>query len=287
MTKWTMALSVVLFFACGRSEGTDYGSQLPTGQIMVDGITREYRYFIPTNPPQDPMPLLITLNGGGMRDYGFPQEDRFVELAEAEGFVIVSPLSHQLPENEGEWQLNTTPEARHDVDFIEALIDQVSTEHPVDSARIYVTGYSLGSMFTYELACHLDARVAAVASFAGTMPVEPHACELDAPLPVLHIHGEQDYIIAYGKTWDWKAWDTVGTMMDIPGLVTYWKDKNACQGTTERDFGALSHVVHDGCDGDVRVEHFRLGDVGHAWPESIDGVSTHQTIWGFLSGFRN
>jgi hypothetical protein len=35
----------------------------------------------------------------------------------------------------------------------------------------------------------------------------------------------------------------------------------------------------------VRVEHYRVNETGHGWPESINGVPTYQVIWSFLSGF--
>ena len=43
--------------------------------------------------------------------------------------------------------------------------------------------------------------------------------------------------------------------------------------------------IHDQCDQDARVEHHRLNGVVHDWPNEIDGVSTHQVMWTFLSGF--
>jgi polyhydroxybutyrate depolymerase len=285
MRSVAMIMCLALLAGCGESESSSYASQLPEAAVSVNGVERTYRFFAPTSPSSGPMPLLITLNGGGMRDYPFPQEERFIELAEAEGFLIACPLSEQLPENEGEWQLNTGASNRQDIDFIEALIAQVSADYDVDATRIYVTGYSLGAMFAYELACQLSETVAAVATHAGTMPVSPESCD-PAPGPsILHIHGVDDYIISYAKTWDWKDWDNVGTMMDIPSLVERWKITNACQGTTERAFGPSTHLVHDDCAEGARVEHYRLGDAGHEWPDTIDGVSTHQVIWDFLSDF--
>ena len=68
-------------------------------------------------------------------------------------------LSYQLKNNEGEWQLNTSSDSRHDIDFIDTLIDNLSSSYNVDSKRVYATGYSLGSMFTYELACHLNSKI--------------------------------------------------------------------------------------------------------------------------------
>jgi poly(3-hydroxybutyrate) depolymerase len=45
------------------------------------------------------------------------------------------------------------------------------------------------------------------------------------------------------------------------------------------------HIVHDECDQNVRVEHYRVNETGHGWPESINGVPTYQIIWSFLSSF--
>ena len=141
-------------------------------------------------------------------------------------------------------------------------------------------------MCTYELACHRSDRVAAIASFAGTMPVNPNSCEISRGFPVMHIHGDDDSIIGYGGPWDWKAWDSVGTMHGIPGLVEYWAAKNACQTSVENEISASRHTIHSDCTDNVRVEHIRLSGHDHGWPETIDGVSTHQVVWNFLSGFQ-
>ena len=261
-------------------------SALPTGSITVDGIERSYRFYIPENLPEGPRPLLISVHGADGRDWAFPQESRFAALAEAEGIILANPLSQLMPGNEGEWQLNTPSDARHDIEFIEAIIDDLSASYSVDASRIYATGYSIGSMFTYELGCQLSHRIAAIASFAGTMPVNPNSCETGRGLPVMHIHGDADSIIPYGDPWDWKAWDEVGTMHDIPNLITYWKEKNACAESVIEELGADRHHIHSGCLDDVRVEHLRLSRHDHGWPETIDGVSTHQVVWDFLSDFQ-
>ena len=130
-------------------------STLPTGQINVNGLERSYRFYIPENLPDGPRPLLP---GAWCR---WPRLGvsgvSLAALAEAEG-ILANPLSHHLGDNEGEWQLNTPSDARHDIEFIEAIIDELSSAYAIDSARIYATGYSIGSMFTYELACHLFTR---------------------------------------------------------------------------------------------------------------------------------
>jgi membrane dipeptidase len=140
-------------------------------------------------------------------------------------------------------------------------------------------------MFSYELACHLDDRFAAIASFAGTMPVAPSDCEPERNVPLLHLHGTDDPIIAYDNTWNWKSWDSVGAMRDISGLVNFWQDRFNCREQSQTEGDGSLHIVHQACDQDARVEHYRIDTGGHEWPETIKGVSTHDVIWSFLSSF--
>jgi len=262
-----------------------WGQYLPSTDIVVNGVEREYHLFVPTDPPDGPMSLMVVAIGGNAGSWMFPQQSGFEELAEKEGIILAFPVGKLVPPNEGAWQLNTDAQSRQDIDYIEALIDDISARHPVDPARVYAIGYSLGSMFTYELACHMSSSFAAIASFAGTMPVSPNSCVQEENVPIMHIHGLDDPIIAYGNTWDWKKWDSVGTMMDIPSLVQFWSEKYNCQNVKQTESADLLHVVHDECDQNVRFEHYRVNESGHRWPDTINGVSTHQVIWSFLSGF--
>ncbi len=249
-------------------------------EMTVDGLARSFRYTAPATEPGVPLPVLMAFHGGGGAQDAFPQQGSFDQLAASEGFIMVYPEGALVAPNEGEWQLNTTEDALHDIHFLEAIIQYLAFYQCVDVTRVYATGYSLGSMFTYEVACQMNDRV------AGTMPVNPSACVLQENIGVMHIHGQDDWLIPYGSQWDWKEWDPVGTMMDIPGLVEFWRQKNNCQGTSEPSSADGQHVVHSECDGGARVEHHGLAGVEHNWPESINGVSTHQVIWDFVSGFE-
>lgn len=294
---------VVLLAACGgdgdsNATGSEGGDSLngacatpaaaesqTLAELMVNGVRRQYRLSVPRADAGVVLPVLMAFHGGSGRDYPFPQQREFEELVETEGVIAVYPLAELVPPNEGEWQLNTSESSTQDIAFVEALIDDLSVRYCVDSSRIYATGYSLGSMFTYELACHLNTRFAAIASLAGTMPVTPNFCALVENVSIMHIHGQDDSIISYDSEWEWKAWDSVGTMRDIPSLVRFWSEQYGCQNERETESDSALHIVHDACDEGVRVEHYRLTGVGHEWPDAIRGVSTHEVIWNFVSEF--
>ena len=279
----SLVLAGCLMTAC-KTTSTQH---LPAKSITIDQVERIYHLFVPRHSPGTPMPLLIAFHGGGGAGEAFPQQAQFEALAEEEGFMIAFPQGDLAPGNEGEWQLNTRPNERHDIKFIEMLIKEISERHALDAKRIYATGYSLGSMFIYEVACQLSDRFAAVASHAGTMPKSPADCNPQRHLPIMHLHGADDSLIAYGKRWDWKAWDEVGTMRDVPSLIEYWRVLYQCQTTTHTESASSKHSVYTDCKRGGRVEHHRIHNVGHEWPRRVRGVSTHRVIWNFVSDFTN
>ena len=262
--------------------------------LFVNGDERLFRLSVPNTDVGTKLPVIIAFHGGGDADEDFQQQDEFDQLGEEEKFIMAYAIaeSDRTP-SEGEWFLNTAATSRDDNHFSEAIVDELSKVYCVDQDRLYAIGYSLGSMYTYEIACQLNHRFAAVASFAGTMPVSPETCGLSGSVAVLHIHGKLDYIIDYDEDWDWKDGEHVGvgTMSNVPGIIDYWAQKSNCQdeNTHSHLFGGddVEHIVHTDCEGDVRIEHYGMEAQEHTWPNQVDGIDTYELIWEFLSDFKN
>ena len=183
-------------------------SSTPTDQsmtvVLVNGGERYFRLTVPSSDAGTKLPLILAFHGADGAEEDFQQQDEFDELAEQEKFIMAYVIAEDdRTASEGEWFLNTAATSRDDNDFAEMIVDELSKVYCIDQDRLYAIGYSLGSMFTYEVACQLNSRFAAVASFAGTMPVEPETCILDGSMSVMHIHGKLDYIIDYDDDWDW------------------------------------------------------------------------------------
>lgn len=90
-------------------------------------------------------------------------------------------------------------------------------------------------------------------------------------------------IIAYGKTWDWKGWDPVGTMQDVLSLLEHWADKYHCQHKAETSSATAAHFAYEDCKQNARVQHCRLANADHGWPAAIDGEAPSDLTWAFLS----
>ena len=263
-----------------------YRQHLPRTELVIDGVTREYYLFLPSKESSAPSGLIVTLQGGGAdAGWRFPSQYQWEAIAEKENMIIALPSGHIYGDNEGAWVLNTDATSMQDINFFNEMISDISVRHFVDTSRVYAVGYSLGSMFAYELACHMSESFAAIASFAGTMPVNIKSCEQARNVPIMHVHGFEDPIIAYSNSWEWKAWDSVGAMRGIPSLVDYWSEKYDCQSKVETIREDVSQFVYSDCAQDARVEHYRLERGTHDWPETLLGQPTSEAMWSFLNHY--
>ena len=270
---------------------------LPTASLVqsstvlsVNGVDRLFRLSVPASEAGTELPLIIAFHGGDMAEDDFPQQQDFDALGEENDFIMAYAVAEEgRTAAEGEWYLNTAATSRDDNNFADAIVDALSDTYCIDQTRLYATGYSLGSMFTYEIACQMNSRFAAVASFAGTMPVEPESCYLYNDVAVMHIHGKLDLIIDYDDDWDWKdgEHEGVGTMSSIPGLIEDWAVRANCQEQVSHYHLDVEHIVHSDCSGSVRIEHHGMELNGHTWPDEVAGTNTAELIWRFLRQFNH
>ena len=137
--------------------------------IEVNGVEREFRLSVPSSDQGTSLPLVIAFHGGTDSQEDFAQQEQFDQLGEEEKFIMAYAIAEQdRTAAEGEWFLNTAATSKEDNNFTEAIVEELSGSYCLDQDRLYAIGYSLGAMFTYEVACQLNHRFAATASFAGT-----------------------------------------------------------------------------------------------------------------------
>jgi polyhydroxybutyrate depolymerase len=275
-----LSILAVSLAACSQSDEEPSTPNVPTGkftkQIEVNGTTREYIIYIPeTYTGNTSLPLLLSFHGLTSNmdfNYGYT---KFDELAESENFIAVYPngLSNR-------WTL--TNNDNDDVDFVEALLDEVEEAYNIKSSRIYFTGMSMGGIFSFHLACRLSDRIAAVASVTGTMyQLAINNCSPSKPMPVLQIHGTDDGIVDYST---------------VAGLLDFWTSHNNTDNTpvistipdtdTEDDSTVERFEYLNGDQG-VEVHHLKITGGGHDWPGfrgNMD-INASEEVWNFVKDF--
>ena len=210
MKKIVLIFSILTVMISGCNDGStkdDYNSgecYLNTNAqtIVHDGITREYILYVPNSYDEtSATPILFNFHGfGGSASQFLSRADMRAE-AELNSFILVYPQGSCL---DGSSHWNPCPidgdnkSSADDLGFVEALVNEISSQYNLDMERIYAAGYSNGGMMAYGLANYKSNLIAAVASVSGSM--------LDCletpshPMPVLHLHGTNDGVIAYDES---------------------------------------------------------------------------------------
>jgi predicted esterase len=131
-------------------------------------------------------PLMLFLHGAGERGdnlqlvkaHGPPKVADKLD-AKSFPFILVAP---QCPANKL-WSIKP----------LLALLDKVMREYPVDPARVYLTGISMGGFGTWALAAEAPARFAAIAPICGGG--DPASAPKLKKVPIWTFHGAKDTVV--------------------------------------------------------------------------------------------
>ena len=284
---------------CAEERGEDVFGEALTNTLKCKLVSvnssRDFFIYIPDkySTAKSPVPLLLSLHGYTSTARTNLSYSGFQRLADEEGFLVVYPQGSILQTTqETHWNVGgwTVGSETDDVLFIEHLLDHLAKHLSLDQTRIYSTGMSNGGFMSYELACQMSERIAAIASVTGSMTPQTYAnCSPTRPVPVLQIHGFRDFVVPYAGN---------SIMTPIDQVMRYWSSNNECSIKSENF--SIEDTTGDGFGGDVRrfngcnkestVELITLDAMGHEWPIANNTFRSHDLdaafeIWKFLSSF--
>ena len=262
--------------------------------IQHGGMTREYRLYVPAMyDGTEAVPLVFNLHGYTSNAQQQELYGNFTAIADTANFIIVHPEGTVDGSGQQWWNAFDafTPD---DVGFVSAMIDELDQNYNIDLNCVYSTGMSNGGFMSFELACSLGNRIAAVASVTGAMPVGKfNSCNAPKPTPIMQIHGTNDATVPYaGNT----------TMEPIEDIVDFWVAQTNCDPTPVvtnmpdidmSDGSTAEHYLYTGGDQNTTVEHYKIINGEHTWPGApIDiGVTNHDIdasveIWRFFRQYK-
>jgi polyhydroxybutyrate depolymerase len=278
---------VFIVIACSKyndKNGSDCYSNSNTELIFHDGIDREYLLYIPDSyDGTTAVPIVFNFHGYGGNVEEFMEYADLRSVAETNTFIVVYPQGSCL---EGSPHWNPCPNGpdnkseADDFGFVEAMINQISSEYNIDLDRVYAGGYSNGGMMAYGLANYKSDLIAAVASVSGTML----NCtgSTNHPMPVVHLHGTSDDVVSYNGSTDWNS---------VQNTLDYWINFNSTTTTpivnSENSGGiTIEHYIYDQGENSVSVEHYKFIEGEHVWfNETYQGQNTAELIWNFMSRY--
>ena len=268
--------------------GTPAKPGLSLQSIDSDGLPRTSRLFIPSGyDPAVPTPLVLNFHGFGSNGASQEAYSGLADVAEREGFVLVSPDGAGSPP---QWHIygRLLPGFVDDYAFTERLLDQLEATLCIDTSRVYAAGLSNGGGMAQALGCRLNDRIAAVGSVAGA-PFNDAACTGKEPVPVIAFHGTADEVVAF---------EGEGSLfgLNLPPIRTTmqeWAAHNGCdlEVHSERIAVDVIRESYEGCDEDSAVELYVIEGGGHTWPGAPDrpglgtitqSISASELMWQFF-----
>lgn len=262
--------------------------------ITVDSIQRNFILYVPASySGQEEVPLVFSFHGlAGTAQRHMDQED-FRPVADTAGFIVAYPNGAPVyGPGIRSWNLGDSM-LPNDVAFTSAMIDTISNDFNVNLDRVYACGMSYGGFFSIYLAGQLSDKIASVASVAGTMQVAGNNVVAPSrPFSYLHIHGTNDFNVAYNGNQALQSVDAVLDFFvshnncDTVPTITQLPDVNSSDGST------VEYIVYGNGDNDMTVEHFKIIGGGHTWPgENTNAQAVNRDIngcveiWKFFSRY--
>lgn len=260
--------------------------------LSINGVTRQYTIYIPEiYNANTAVPLLFNFHGYTGNANGHLIATRMKSVADTANFILVAPQGSlffgNTHWNVGAWTRGSTAD---DLGFTEAMIDTLATKYNIDQNRVYSCGYSNGGYFSFELACKLSSRIAAIGSVGGKMSSETfNACNPSHPIPVITIHGTQDGTVTYEGS-------TPANSKSVAEGHLYWIDFNNTDDTAEginipntntSDGSTVEYFKYDNGDNCSALTHYKVIGGGHNWPGAWGNkdIDASSVIWNFVSQY--
>lgn len=265
--------------------------------ININGSPRTYRLYVPTiYTGNESVPLVFNFHGYTSNALEQENYGDFRAIADTANFILVHPEGLNAGSGNFWNAFTTTDVSNYDYQFVSQLIDSLQVEFLIDESRIYSTGLSNGGFFSYDLACFMSEKFAAIASVAGSMISQHESlCNPTRKVPVMQIHGTADQVVTYSGT------GGIIECVGVENLVNSWVNRNNCDSNpivtnlpniNILDNTTVTHYLYQGEN--TSVEFYKITDGGHTWPGAIFplvGQNTNQDfsaskeIWRFFSQY--
>lgn len=239
----------------------------------------EYYMYVPESVKLDSRtaayPLVFVLHGTGMHPAAIAQNTAWPKLAKEENLIVVS--------------VNGLYNTENDANAMADLIDALEAKYPIDTSRVYCTGFSKGARLSYDLGTAYAEKVAGIGLYE---PVTDHMVpnEPKYTLPVYALMGQDDFYHIFPSDNE-----TASAIFDALGKVNgfsyeydekiggrWGKEFSLTNTIVLKDERAVLNENYIQSEADGKV-YTRLVDVQNVSHNVLPGSS--REMWNFLSQF--
>ena len=246
-------------------------------ELTHNGASRIYWVDYPENA-EDPAPLVISMHGRNNTLYTQMYISEMSSFANSQNIAVAYPQginSWGVPAwNSGVWWDNSVYD---DVGHINTLIDSVISNFDIDTNRIYACGFSNGGFMAYDLACELSERIVAFGSVSGNFMMNSNQdCTNEREIPIMHIHGNDDFIVRYFPP-------TIDGSMTALEAMDWWSVEN---NLTEQSNSQLNDNVifftKYSLNSTTKFVHIQVEGGDHEWFDYEWGFHASEELLNFF-----
>ncbi len=313
-----ITIAALLYTSCSNKddsvpgpidEGFTYEAGLESNEIQWEGRTRTFLVYYPLEKfKNESLPILFSIHGGGGTAQAMitSTRNRFNELADRDGFIVVYPEGFEKQWNDGrdvQGIVTAWDEDINDVGFITSIIDRLDTNLDVDRSKIFTTGISNGGFMSSRLLCDRSDLFRGGAIVTATLSESySNNCQPSSPNAVLVINGTEDPIVPYEGGQVIVLGQERGEVLGTEPYMQFLANLNGCETTPTitdladmEDDGTTVQIYDYGNCPSSKLQLYRIEGGGHTWPGSIDflgenlvGVTSQEfvacdVIWDFFS----
>ena len=281
----------------------NFGQQLITETMFFDDQEREYIIYLPADyNATNEYPVLFNFHGGSGYADDFIYTNDMRPIADTANFIAVYPQGAIDPDGGTTSWIHKAPTDHDDIFFIEAIINNLNEEYLIDLSRVYACGYSEGAIFSYELGCRLNDKIAAFAAVSGSMLADYYRddiygwgdCSPVHPTAMMLIPGTNDE--NPHSNYDGFSYYDMPLYMSVNEITTYWSTYNntenaivnALPNTNTSDGSTVERYSWLNGDECVSIEELKIINGGHDWPGSFGNmdINASEEIWNFVSKYN-
>ncbi len=232
--------------------------------VEINGTTRYYLLDVPADADNDtPLSLVFALHGFDMNNVSVVGLFNFTSRSNGRVITVYPQGEGPPPGDTSHWG-DGVLESRWDSNeenfaFFETLIQDMQDRYCIDPGRIFMTGFSMGGLFTNAMACEHPDWFRAFAPVEG---VGPGTCaNADAKPPVMVHQGTRDSLVTEDRGEETRD---------------FWAMRNSCDQATSASY--MGCESFEGCEQPVV---YCLGD----WDHTITATAT-SNILSFFDEFE-
>jgi len=220
--------------------------------------TRHLNFYAPAGLGSKPS-LVVLMHGAQGNGNNLAEGWGWDSIAMREKIVVATPSSVG-----SFWDLG----GNSDVDFVLAIVDTMARRFNIDRNRVYASGWSMGGMMSYYLACHVPETFAAIGPSSGYLIYGQSGCSDKHHLPIYHIHGIWDDFVKYSDLHTY--------------LANNWLNAYGCPATPDSSkpgLGATQLENWSSCKAGGQSSEIHLESY---WKAHGIGSEEAEVFWNFL-----